>query len=129
LTDPEHGDFSLQPGSPCFNAGEPDGNGNRINIGVFQAYNGTGLNNSNDIDPSFSVYPIPADEFVWIDISIKPGEKSIAILFDRAGRIVLTKQIDTGKSYIDLKELPSGDYFIKVLSKNHCAHAIEIIRK
>jgi hypothetical protein len=129
LTDPENGDFSLQPGSPCFNAGEPDGEGNRINIGVFQVYNGTGVNYSNAKDPSFSVYPIPADEFVWIDISIETGEKSIAILFDRAGRIVLTKQIDTGKSYIDLKGLPSGNYFIKVLWKNHSAHAIEIIKK
>jgi hypothetical protein len=72
----------------------------------------TGINPANQ--SGFSVYPNPASGQVMISAK---GLKEVQIV-NQAGMVVYQKQLSDNTIRIDLDNIPSGMYFIKVLTNN-----------
>lgn len=82
----------------------------------------TGLSDFNNKD--FSVYPNPANESVFIEF--EPANiGSLLIIYDALGRILLEKTLHQEKTSIDLQELNSGTYTIRIGSKSK---RLEVLR-
>jgi hypothetical protein len=65
----------------------------------------------NDVPPiaSIAVYPNPADDI----LTIEANQNGRFEMVDLMGRILLQSQIINHQSQIDMKDYPSGIYFIK----------------
>lgn len=82
----------------------------------------TGLSDFNNKD--FSVYPNPANESVFIEF--EPANiGSLLVIYDALGRILLEKTLHQEKTSIDLQELNSGTYTIRIGSKSK---RLEVLR-
>jgi hypothetical protein len=82
----------------------------------------TGLSDFNNKD--FSVYPNPANESVFIEF--EPANiGSQLVIYDALGRILLEKTLHLEKTSIDLQELNSGTYTIRIGSKSK---RLEVLR-
>ena len=82
----------------------------------------TGL--SDFYNKDFSVYPNPANESVFIEF--EPANiGSLLVIYDALGRILLEKTLHQEKTSIDLQELNSGTYTIRIGSKSK---RLEVLR-
>ncbi len=70
--------------------------------------------NSNFDSINFSVYPNPTSDVVMVKYSNKITEVSILNLL---GQTVLNKKLNTTETTIDLSNLPSATYLVKVVSE------------
>ena len=75
---------------------------------------GGGRRTAGDPANDIKTYPSPASNFLTVEgMAIEEGTS--IILVDAAGRVVLTKQVETtGKQSIRTADLPNGIYFLKV---------------
>ena len=62
-----------------------------------------------------SVYPNPTDNFVYVETSTEAGSQCLIEVHDVYGRIISSKEITDNKTMIDLSEMASGIYFLKVI--------------
>ncbi len=65
-----------------------------------------------------SIYPIPAKEFLFIDIKGRL-ENGVLRIVDDSGNIVLSKEIIKNKEKIDLNMLSIGRYNLEINSADH----------
>jgi hypothetical protein len=71
---------------------------------------------NNFIDKSIKIFPNPAFEI--LNINSTSSIEKISIL-DQTGKIILTdNKLETFETSVDIKNLNSGIYFIKILTKN-----------
>lgn len=70
-----------------------------------------GLDTFSDVSSSFSVYPNPADAFVNFTLE---GFTGTVQVFDIAGKSVLMESISDNSNTINISELPTGWYQIKI---------------
>lgn len=80
------------------------------------------VNEMNNSQNSFYIYPNPANDKVTIDLTEMNAENAQLIISDVAGKIVYTgstmrQEIVT----IDLNNYESGIYFVTIVSENSCA--------
>ena len=70
-----------------------------------------------------SPYPNPAEDHVWIDlVGVKPSN---VVLTDASGRSMLVNVIEeNGRTYIDVSNVPSGTYFLMILTTEKEVHTI-----
>ena len=66
---------------------------------------------------SFEMYPNPALEDVTIQLS-SDSEKATVQFYDYIGRLALTKNISSSNDKMNIKELSSGVYILKVISED-----------
>ncbi len=76
----------------------------------------TGLNDiSNDLQ--INIYPNPCNDIFSVDLSTITEPISV-ILTDNSGRLIFNKQIiNQKKSDFDISGIPSGIYYVKILSE------------
>jgi hypothetical protein len=67
------------------------------------------------IDNRYSVYPNPFKTNISIEI-FKMQKESILLLYDTYGHEILKQKIQNKKTYINLSDLVSGVYFLKIVS-------------
>lgn len=60
-----------------------------------------------------SIYPIPASDFINIDLSEINDNSSVSI-FNTSGQTVLVKELNSTTNLIDIEKLASGAYIIEV---------------
>ena len=65
------------------------------------------------LDASVQVFPNPANDYVTVHVS--SGEAT-ATLIDMSGRVLNTRRILSTGSSLDLQPLPSGVYFLRIVS-------------
>jgi hypothetical protein len=117
MIDPENGDFRLQRGSPCFNAGEPDGENHRPNIGVLQdPYPDTVYNYLGYTELQVSVFPNPAEDYVVIDIGQRNSGELYSEIFSADGKIlqIVDQFTEAGQVRMNTEKLSKGIYFIRI---------------
>lgn len=91
----------------------------------------TGGENWNFVNPSKSLsikhYPNPVLNYLTIETELFNGEAELSI-YDISGLKLITQQITTSKTLIDLSVLKSGIYFAKIKS-NETVETFKIIKQ
>ena len=132
FVDPNNGDYHLQAGSPCIDAGDPtsplDPDGTVADIGAFY-FNQLGISDPKQPpnQPSdfclYQNYPNPFNASTVIKYTLpQPGKTNLAI-YNILGQEVTTlidrtQQPGTHSIIWDAPNLPSGIYFARLKCKN-----------
>ncbi|MEZ4936136.1 MAG: T9SS type A sorting domain-containing protein [Crocinitomicaceae bacterium] len=107
--------------SPCTSSRAQDYNGTRSNrsAGIFDPGNGVNLSieEYEDINDQFVVYPNPNNGVFTIDFSLMNGSKQIKLI-DSRGRIVAYKTTSQNTYNLTMNHLESGMYFVEVIYNN-----------
>jgi YVTN family beta-propeller protein len=69
---------------------------------------------SSEVIMNMSVFPNPVPDKLYITLNEKPLEKVYVSVFDINGRMLITKRITGLKNVIDMQNLQSGVYLLKV---------------
>jgi hypothetical protein len=72
-------------------------------------------------DLKFSVYPNPSNGKFRFNASPVIGSGSKIMVYDASGRSIFSKLIDNNTSEINLGDVPSGSYSVKIM--NHTTAA------
>lgn len=97
-----------------------DANGNRIKrkVGVsFARTQNTVEDSTKSFEKGISVYPNPTSDKVNVAVkSASENKKAVVTLMDNAGRILLTKEVNSSDPFpFDISKYNPGIYFIDVL--------------
>jgi hypothetical protein len=101
-----------------------------ITQGIQQAYEifTLGVNNFPEIKLSMSVYPNPTISNITLKVE-DLGLNDLRIeLFDTNGRQIQSKKVQSTNTFIDLENLPSSTYILKVESENKTIKTFKIIK-
>ncbi len=74
-----------------------------------------GTDEINSLDNSFTVYPVPADNFIKINGS---SYKVDLRIFDLSGKLVIEKSAVSKDESVDISELPGGTYLLEISGDN-----------
>ena len=133
--------ISVEISSPCVNAGNPDfanpylpdvdymhnsriADG-RIDIGAFEITDQP-ISVKHITRQMFSVYPVPAADFLTIDPGNIEGDMISYRLLDNHGRLVLQDEYTAGKT-IDISSLPKGIYYLQLKFNGEAISKLVII--
>jgi hypothetical protein len=83
--------------------------------GAFNCGYPTGLVSSNEVENQFSVYPNPAKDILYIDFTNNYEKRKIEI-YDSFGKLVLSEDISTQNSSLNIHHLQGGIYFYKAVT-------------
>jgi ASPIC and UnbV/FG-GAP-like repeat/Secretion system C-terminal sorting domain len=72
-----------------------------------------GLNEESNV--ALKVYPIPTDNFLFVDLKPNANEVGLAVIYDLSGKLVLESIVS--KNGIDVSAIESGFYFVKVKTR------------
>ncbi|MCH8903837.1 MAG: T9SS type A sorting domain-containing protein [Bacteroidetes bacterium] len=68
--------------------------------------------------PEILIHPNPASRSVNISISLL-GEQAVVMLIDLMGKVIVAQKVDRGgDASLDTSQLPSGIYFVRVVSES-----------
>ncbi|MDL2242782.1 C25 family cysteine peptidase, partial [Bacteroidales bacterium OttesenSCG-928-K03] len=73
--------------------------------------NWVGINNHSN-NESLNVYPNPADNSIFVEISEKDNENLMIEILNISGQVVITQKIKS-QNIIDISSLSSGAYFVR----------------
>jgi len=76
---------------------------------------GTLAISDNETSDQFSIYPNPASDRV--SVSIATGQIQTVQLIDALGRVVFTQSVNEASTVVDLSQLQTGHYFMKVITE------------
>ncbi len=126
FVDPENGNFHIQWGSPCIDAGDPDSppdsDGTTADIGAFSYYQNTGINDDNIISQDYKLlqnYPNPFNSMTKISYSLPRRGKVFLNIYNLMGQRVATlvkdyQQMGVHSVSWDASDYSSGTYFCKL---------------
>jgi N-acetylneuraminic acid mutarotase len=75
-----------------------------------------------------SIYPNPVKDLIWLQITGK-NERLRCSYTDLSGRVLGTIELENGEGWIDLRDLSSGIYFLKVFSSEGLLESRKIIKE
>lgn len=125
--------FDLLAGSPCINNGDSSGSSptiydyagnnriinNKIDIGAYEFNKNTeSVNDHNEADKLFNIYPNPANQYFIFESKYNNGEIAIT---DLSGKIIFTEKMKSDITLIDIAQWQKGIYIIKYTSKDKAA--------
>lgn len=82
---------------------------------------------SLDINENIDVYPNPTKDYINLTMT-DYDTNSFCNMTDVNGKIIITKKINSDKTILDMKKLPSAVYFLKVYKKNKSTQTFKIIK-
>lgn len=96
----------------------------------FQQSNWNKIIEQNTISIVTTVYPNPFVDSVKFSFSKSPGKSLDVVVFDLLGRLVYSNNIinESNQISIDLKNLSSAEYFVKI-SANNYIYSTKIIKQ
>jgi hypothetical protein len=130
------GDASGSGGSVAFSIGQVayttnTGTNGSVAQGVQQPYEistVTGIEGSNEILLNAVVYPNPTTDYIALQITgFEQGSFSYR-LCDALGKVIEAKNVSTSETRINLKELASATYFLKVSNSKQEVKSFKIIK-
>ena len=87
----------------------------------------TSVSNLSKGDDKAIVYPIPAQDVVYIRSEGKEADQ--VMLFDLSGKLILQTKLQPGGSHISLLGIAAGTYFYRLLFKDGTAQAGKLIKQ
>ncbi len=79
------------------------------------------------ISEGFKIYPNPTDGVLVIELNALTGTEEVQIR-DVHGRLIQSKRIDSGNTYLDLRNVAKGVYTVTVLNDSGTEHQRLIVR-
>ena len=117
--------FSVGPMAFSANVG-PNGS---VTEGVQQPYEISVLSVAEQAENiSLSVYPNPSTDYLYLTTSDEISGLSYQ-LFDMNGRLLKSEKIVANQTNIDMQDLVSATYFVKVNQGNETVKSFKIIKK
>lgn len=77
----------------------------------------TGLRASNLLKNSLKVYPVPAQDFLTVEVT-QPKRGATAEIYNMIGKRVQYFSLKTGKTQVNVGQLPKGQYILRVYNGN-----------
>lgn len=118
--------FHILTGSPCINNGAPDKNGSPTTIGLFDF--ATSVVKLSDQAASFSVFPNPAGNQIQIQYPAINGKTQV-IITDLSGRTIHSSLIVKNQTSVDISIVPSGIYFLTLLTDKTNLGTVKLIKQ
>lgn len=87
-----------------------------------------GVDNYSNITLKMVVFPNPTTEFVTLQIANLAIENLEYQVFDFQGRLIENKEIATSETRINMQNLPSATYLVKISDKNKLLKTFKIIK-
>ena len=69
------------------------------------------------IDEAVRIYPNPANDIITVENTSLLNKETIISIYNMQGQLMLQKDIQQAKTEINISELHSGMYYIKVKTK------------
>ena len=101
-----------------------------VQQGYQQSFWNSLINSNEDFNMDITFYPNPTTDYVNFNFSNLESSDLNVLVFDYAGRVLITTKIDIEnyKTKLDLSSLPSGSYLI-YLNTNKFNYHTKIIKK
>ncbi|MDB4134858.1 T9SS type A sorting domain-containing protein [Flavobacteriaceae bacterium] len=101
-----------------------------VQQGYQQSFWNSLINSNEEFNMDITFYPNPTIDFVNFNFSNLESSDLNVLVFDYAGRVLITTKIDIDnyKTKLDLSSLPSGSYLI-YLNTNKFNYHTKIIKK
>ena len=101
-----------------------------VQQGYQQSFWNSLINNNEEYSMDITFYPNPTIDYVNFNFSNLESSDLNVLVFDYAGRVLITSKIDIEnyKTKLDLSSLPSGSYLI-YLNTNKFNYHTKIIKK
>jgi hypothetical protein len=64
-----------------------------------------------------NIHPVPATDILSVDILNMPDKQSFISIFDISGSLILTREIQSNKTEIDIQHLEQGIYLVRIYSE------------
>lgn len=132
------GDASSTSGSVSYSVGQVFYNtntsaDNSVAEGVQQPYEisiVTKVNNAEYINLSAIAYPNPTTDYLQLEIDATEDYQSFTYqLFDISGKMIQSQAIESSTTKVNMKNLSSATYFVKVLADDKELKTFKIIKK
>jgi len=121
--------FELNNNSPAINAGisiievaydfndsiRP--NGAKYDLGAFEHF--ILLTNITTVKNSFSIYPNPTTDRLFVELDTKIINKTIIKIYDISGKLMFESRTLSKSNIIDVSKLEKGMYLIKISTKDN----------
>lgn len=116
------GNASGSGGSASYSIGQifytlNTGSGGSVAQGIQQPYEISVISSIANPDSnklSLSVYPVPADNFVKLQVNDHETQNMNFHLVDLSGKVLINKKISTSVTKIPMNQLAKGIYFLRV---------------
>jgi parallel beta-helix repeat protein len=87
-------------------------------VDVFDAHNGTSINNVTNKKLQFKLYPNPAQQYITLQNSNKAAIKSVQV-YNVLGQELMNLEVNSSNDYsIETHRLANGTYTIKIITEN-----------
>ena len=121
------GSVSFSVGQVAFSANV--GTNGSVTEGVQQPYEISVLSVAEQAENiSLSVYPNPSTDYLYLTTSDEISDLSYQ-LFDMNGKLLKSEKIIGNQTIIDMQDLVSATYFVKVNQGNKTVKSFKIIKK
>lgn len=102
-----------------------------ISEGVQQPFEISVINsveNNHQIDLSYSIYPNPTTDYIFLKVDGTELKHLSYTLFDITGKLVANDVINNNETSITMAKLPSSVYILKVLMNSREVKSFKIIK-
>lgn len=106
--------------------------GNYQNKFYYQTYTPTSIENTSGSVGTCKLYPNPATDIMNIDLRFKDKKSAIIGVYDMAGKLYMQWQTENTDIYLhqlNVRSLPQGNYFLRILSdKDKLVEQFSVVR-
>jgi len=130
------GEASSTNGTVSFSVGQvnyeafENQDGISVSAGVQQSYQVFTGNDeiTSGLNVNLVVFPNPTRDLITLRIDELPNETLYYHLFDNTGKTLLTRQITSTDSFIDMARWPVATYHLRVMSKDALVKSFKIVK-
>lgn len=86
-----------------------------IFLAKFNTPNFVGISESSTSDLRWNIYPVPAQEVLYIQLTV---DADYLVIYDGMGKIIKEEKIVSNKMHLNIGNIDQGMYYLEVVKKN-----------